>query len=45
MSGQEEKDKQVQQFLALNQKQAAGKFKIYPGMSAGLGKTYHQTLV
>ena len=40
MSEQEEKDKRVQQFLALNQKQAAGKLKIYLGMSAGVGKTY-----
>ncbi len=40
MAEQDDKDKKVQQFLDLNRKSARGKFKIYIGMSAGVGKTY-----
>src|SRR5664279_4582578 len=36
----EEKPDNTQQFLDLNPKQGKGKFKIYIGMSAGVGKTY-----
>jgi two-component system, OmpR family, sensor histidine kinase KdpD len=36
----EEKEKNVQKFLDLIRKQRIGKFKIYIGMSAGVGKTY-----
>ncbi len=35
-----DKEKRVQQFLALSQKPERGKLKIYLGMSAGVGKTY-----
>jgi two-component system sensor histidine kinase KdpD len=35
-----DKEKRVQQFLALSQKPERGKLKIYIGMSAGVGKTY-----
>jgi two-component system sensor histidine kinase KdpD len=35
-----EKDKSVDQFLSLIKKSRRGKFKIYVGMSAGVGKTY-----
>ncbi|KOY84573.1 histidine kinase [bacterium 336/3] len=35
-----EKDKTVQHFLDLIKKSKRGKFKIYIGMSAGVGKTY-----
>ncbi len=35
-----EKDKNVQHFLDLIKKSRRGKFKIYIGMSAGVGKTY-----
>lgn len=35
-----EKDKTVQHFLDLIKKSRKGKFKIYIGMSAGVGKTY-----
>jgi two-component system sensor histidine kinase KdpD len=35
-----EKDRSVQQFLDLIKKSRRGKFKIYIGMSAGVGKTY-----
>ncbi|MBK9504322.1 MAG: sensor protein KdpD [Chitinophagales bacterium] len=35
-----EKDKTVQQFLDLIKKSRKGKFKVYIGMSAGVGKTY-----
>ncbi|TAF32001.1 MAG: sensor protein KdpD [Cytophagales bacterium] len=35
-----EKDKTVQHFLDLIQKSRRGKFKVYIGMSAGVGKTY-----
>ena len=35
-----DKDKTVQHFLDLIQKSRRGKFKIYIGMSAGVGKTY-----
>ena len=35
-----DKDKTVQQFLDLIKKSRRGKFKIYIGMSAGVGKTY-----
>ena len=40
MAEQDDKDKKVQQFLDLNRKVTRGKFKIYIGMSAGVGKTY-----
>jgi len=36
----EEEKKSVQQFLDLIKKSRRGKFKIYIGMSAGVGKTY-----
>lgn len=36
----EEKEKSVQHFLDLIRKSKRGKFKIYIGMSAGVGKTY-----
>lgn len=36
----DDKEKRVQQFLALNSKSTRGKLKIYLGMSAGVGKTY-----
>ena len=35
-----EKDKTVQHFLEMIKKSRRGKFKIYIGMSAGVGKTY-----
>lgn len=35
-----DKDQTVQHFLSLIQKSKRGKFKIYIGMSAGVGKTY-----
>src|ERR1700738_494978 len=35
-----EKDQNVQHFLELIRKSRRGKFKIYIGMSAGVGKTY-----
>lgn len=35
-----EKDQMVQHFLDLVQKARRGKFKVYIGMSAGVGKTY-----
>jgi two-component system, OmpR family, sensor histidine kinase KdpD len=35
-----EKDKSVEHFLTLIKKSRRGKFKIYVGMSAGVGKTY-----
>ncbi|HRG44421.1 MAG TPA: sensor protein KdpD, partial [Saprospiraceae bacterium] len=35
-----DKDQTVQHFLNLIQKSKRGKFKIYIGMSAGVGKTY-----
>jgi two-component system sensor histidine kinase KdpD len=35
-----EKDQNVQHFLELIRKSRRGKFKIYMGMSAGVGKTY-----
>src|ERR1035437_6681511 len=40
MSDQNDKEEIVQQFLNLNSKSGEGKFKIYIGMSAGVGKTY-----
>jgi two-component system sensor histidine kinase KdpD len=40
LAEQDDKDKKVQQFLDLNRKSARGNFKIYIGMSAGVGKTY-----
>ena len=40
MAEQDDKEKRVQQFLELNRKNAAGRLKIYLGMSAGVGKTY-----
>ncbi|HNP97981.1 MAG TPA: sensor protein KdpD, partial [Bacteroidia bacterium] len=36
----EEKEQNVQRFLDLIKKSRIGKFKIYIGMSAGVGKTY-----
>src|SRR5690606_27720817 len=36
----ENKDKVVQQYLHLANRAGRGKFKIYIGMSAGVGKTY-----
>jgi len=36
----DDKEKRVQQFLNLNQKNTGGKLKVYLGMSAGVGKTY-----
>lgn len=36
----EEKEKSVQHFLNLIRKSKRGKFKVYIGMSAGVGKTY-----
>lgn len=36
----QEKDQKAQQFLNLIKKSRRGKFKIYIGMSAGVGKTY-----
>jgi two-component system sensor histidine kinase KdpD len=40
MSEQEEKEKNVEYFLDLIKKSKRGKFKIYIGMSAGVGKTF-----
>ena len=40
MSELNDKEKQVEQFLKLNQADNLGKLKIYIGMSAGVGKTY-----
>lgn len=40
MSEETEKEHNVQRFLDLIRKQRIGKFKIYIGMSAGVGKTY-----
>jgi two-component system, OmpR family, sensor histidine kinase KdpD len=40
MSEESEKEQNVQHFLDLIRKQRIGKFKIYIGMSAGVGKTY-----
>jgi len=40
LAEQDDKDKKVQQFLDLTSKVTRGKFKIYIGMSAGVGKTY-----
>jgi two-component system, OmpR family, sensor histidine kinase KdpD len=37
---QNDKEKQVEKFLKLNQADNRGKLKIYIGMSAGVGKTY-----
>jgi len=37
---EDEKEKRVQQFLELNQKDSRGRLKIYIGMIAGVGKTY-----
>ena len=36
----QENEKNIEQFLNLNPKNGKGKFKIYVGMSAGVGKTY-----
>ena len=36
----DEKENNVQHFLDLIKKSRRGKFKIYIGMSAGVGKTY-----
>jgi two-component system sensor histidine kinase KdpD len=40
MSEETEKEENVQHFLDLIRKQRLGKFKIYIGMSAGVGKSY-----
>ncbi len=40
MAEQDDKEKIVQHFLNLNSKKGKGEFKIYIGMSAGVGKTY-----
>src|SRR5664279_1262409 len=40
MSEENDKEQNVQHFLDLIRKQRIGKFKIYIGMSAGVGKTY-----
>ncbi|HWY11095.1 MAG TPA: sensor protein KdpD, partial [Bacteroidia bacterium] len=40
MSEQEEKEKNVEYFLDLIKKSKRGKFKVYIGMSAGVGKTF-----
>jgi two-component system sensor histidine kinase KdpD len=40
MPKDDSKDKQVQHFLDLIKKSRRGKFKIYIGMSAGVGKSY-----
>lgn len=40
MSEQEEKEKNVEYFLDLIKKSKKGKFKVYIGMSAGVGKTF-----
>src|ERR1700694_967932 len=40
MSEQTDKEQNVQHFLDLIKKSRRGKFKIYIGMSAGVGKTY-----
>ena len=40
MAEQDDKEKKEDQFLNLNPKKGKGKFKIYIGMSAGVGKTY-----
>ena len=40
MGENQDKEKRVQQFLALSTKSARGRLKIYVGMSAGVGKTY-----
>jgi two-component system sensor histidine kinase KdpD len=40
MSEQEEKEKNVEHFLELIKKSKRGKFKIYIGMSAGVGKSF-----
>jgi two-component system sensor histidine kinase KdpD len=40
MSEQEEKEKNVDRFLDLIKKSRRGKFKVYIGMSAGVGKTF-----
>ncbi len=50
MSEAEEKEKNVEYFLELIKKSKRGKFKVYIGMSAGVGKTFRmlqevQTLV
>lgn len=40
MDTQDDKEKRVGRFLALNQSNTRGRLKIYIGMSAGVGKTY-----
>lgn len=40
MSEEEEKERNVEYFLHLIKKSKRGKFKIYVGMSAGVGKTF-----
>jgi two-component system sensor histidine kinase KdpD len=44
MNEEETKAKNVQHFLELIRKSRRGKFKIYIGMSAGVGKTYRMLL-
>jgi len=40
MAERDDKDKNVQHFLDLIKRSRLGKFKVYIGMSAGVGKTY-----
>ena len=40
MAEQDDKEKKEDQFLNLDPQKSRGKFKIYIGMSAGVGKTY-----
>jgi len=40
MAEQDDKEKKEEQFLNLDPQKSRGKFKIYIGMSAGVGKTY-----
>ena len=45
MSGEnDEKEQSVEHFLDLIKRSRRGKFKIYIGMSAGVGKTYRMLL-
>ena len=40
MTEEENKEQNVEHFLDLIRKSRRGKFKVYIGMSAGVGKTY-----
>src|SRR3978361_994806 len=44
MSEENNKEQSVQHFLELIKKSRRGKFKIYIGMSAGVGKSYRMLL-